>query len=204
MDTLDHAMASAGPLLRRIDEVLGVVGAPRDHGVWDEVRRVRLLPGDAARVVVALRAADLAEASPELRADARAYADLAESLPSPGDWRGDAADAYDVARRRIAGHLSGGTDSLDERLEATADLADALVEWMGQTRSDLAVTLAEVLGSAEAVSIVLDAAVDPAGMREVLAAADVGERILRTVADSYDLAADLLDGSTDLAVAVPV
>ena len=204
MDTLDHAMATAGPLLSRIDEVLGAVGAPRDHGVWDEVRRVRLLPGDAARAVVALRAADLAAASAELRADARAYAGIAKSLPPPGEWRGDAADAYDAARHRIADHLSGGPDSLDERLEATADLADALAEWMAQTRSDLAVTLAEVLGSAEALSIVADAALDLAGHREVLAAADAGERILRTVANSYDLAADLLDGSTDLAIAVAV
>jgi hypothetical protein len=204
MDTLDHAMGTAGTLLIRIDEVLGAVGAPRDHGVWDEMRRVRLLPGDAARAVVALRAAELVAASPELRADARAYAGIAESLPPPGEWRGEAADAYDTARQRIADHLSGGPDSLDERLEATADLADALAEWMAQTRSDLAVTLAEVLGSAEALSIVADAALDLAGHREVLAAADAGERILRTVADSYDLAADLLDGSTDLAVAVPV
>ena len=204
MDTLDHAMASAGPLLRRVDEVLGVLGAPRDHGVWDEVRRVRLLPGDAARVVVGLRATDLAGASPELRADARAYAGLAASLPPPGDWRGDAADAYDAARKRIADHLSGGSDSLDERLDATADLADALVDWMTQTRSDLALTLAEVLGSAEAVSIVADATVDPTGPHSVVAAADVGERILRTVADSYELAADLLDGSAELAVAVPL
>lgn len=203
MDALDHVMATADPLLRRVDHVLGAVGAPADHGVWGEVRRVRLLPGDAARAVVALRAAGLAEASPLLRAEARAYADLAGSLPSAGEWRGDAADAYEDARRRAATHLSGRPDSLDERLAATADLADALANWMTRTRVDLAATLAEVVGSAEAVSLTLDAAVDPAIDQEVLAAAEVGERVLRSVADSYDLAADLLAGSAELAVAIP-
>jgi hypothetical protein len=203
MDALDHVMATADPLLRRVDHVLGAVGAPADHGVWGEVRRVRLLPGDAARAVVALRAAGLAEASPSLRAEARAYADLAGSLPPAGEWRGDAADAYDDARRRAATHLSGRPDSLDERLAATADLADALADWMTRTRVDLAATLAEVVGSAEAVSLTLDAAVDPAIDQEVLAAAEMGERVLRSVADSYDLAAGLLAGSAELAVAIP-
>ena len=199
MDTLDQVMDTAGPLLRRVDELLSGVGAPPDHQVWTEMRRVRLLPGDAAHAVAALRAADLEEAGPELRADARGYAGIAEAVPPPGAWSGDAADAYDVARRRTVTHLSGGPDSLDERLEATADLADAMVDWIGQARADLARTLAEVLGSAQALSLSADATIDPAAAREVMAAADVGRRILQTVADSYDLAGDLLDGSADLA-----
>jgi hypothetical protein len=199
MDSLDHVMDTAGPLLRRIDELLSGVGAPPDHAVWAEMRRVRLLPGDAAQTVAALRSGDLADASPELRADARGYAGIAEAVPPPGAWSGDAADAYDVARRRTVTHLSGGPDSLDERLEATADLADAMVDWIGQARADLARTLAEVLGSAQALSLSADATIDPAAAREVMAAADVGRRILQTVADSYDLAGDLLDGSADLA-----
>jgi hypothetical protein len=201
MDTLAQVMDTAAPLLRRVDELLSGVGAPPDHEVWTEMRRVRLLPGDAAHAVAALRAGDLEEAAPELRADARGYAGIAESLPPPGTWTGDAADAFDAARRRAADHLSGGPDSLDERLEATADLADALVGWMGQTRADLARTLAQVLGSAEALSLSSDSAIDPAATGEVMAAADVGRRILQTVAESYELAADLLDGSADLATA---
>ena len=199
MDALDEVMDTAGPLLRRVDELLSGLGAPPDHDVWAEMRRVRLLPGDAAHAVAALRATELEPAAPELRADARSYAGIAEALPAPGAWTGDAADAYDAARRRTAEHLSGGADTLDERLEATADLADALVEWMGQTRGDLARTLAHVLGSAEALSLSSDAAIDPAATVEVIAAAEVGRRILRTIADSYELAADLLHGSADLA-----
>jgi hypothetical protein len=201
MDTLDQVMDTAAPLLRRVDELLSGVGAPPDHEVWMEMRRVRLLPGDAVHAVAALRAGDLEGAAPELRADARGYAGIAEALPAPGTWTGDAADAYDAARRRTADHLFGGPDSLDERLEATADLADAMGGWMGQTRADLARTLAQVLGSAEALSLSSGSAIDPAATGEVIAAAGVGRRILQTVAESYELAADLLHGSADLATA---
>ena len=199
MDALDHVMETVGPLLRRVDDVLSGLGAPPDHEIWAEMRLVKLLPGDAAQAVAALRAGDLEGAAPELRADARGYAGIAEALPRPGPWSGDAADAYDAARRRTAEHLSGGPDSLDERLEATADLAYALVDWVGQTRADLARTLAEVLGSAEGLSLSSGAAIDPAATGEVMAAADVGRRILQTVAESYEVAADLLHGSADLA-----
>jgi hypothetical protein len=199
MDALDEVMDTAGPLLRRVDELLSNLGAPPDHEVWTAIRRVRLLPGDAAQAVAALRAGELHEAAPELRADARSYAGIAEALPPPGAWTGDAADAYDAARRRTAEHLSGATDSLEERLEATADLADALIEWMDQTRGDLARTLAHVLGSAEALSLSAATTIDPAASGEVIAAAEVGRRILQTVAESYELAADLLHGSADLA-----
>jgi hypothetical protein len=88
-------------------------------------------------------------------------------------------------------------------LEATADLAAAVTEWMTRSRSALAETLAQVLSSTAAVSLSGDTAVEPADSREVLAAADVAERILRAVADCYDLAVDLLEGSAELATALP-
>ena len=201
MDQLDLALQSAGPLLRRVDQVIATVGAAPDHRLWAELRRVRLLPGDAVRAVAALRPAELAEAAPELRADARAYAGLAESLPRPSGWSGDAADSYEAARRRTAGLLSGAPDSLDERLEATADLAEALLSWMSQTRDGLGAVLAQALGSTEALQLADDAPLDPAANQATTAAAEVGAILLRTIADSYDLATDLLTGSAELATA---
>ena len=202
MDSLDQIIGPAGPLLSRVDRMLSGAGAPPDHRVWAELRRVRLLPGDAVQAVASLRLDDLLDAAPGLRADARAYAEIAESLPPPGIWTGDAADAYDAARRREAGILSGDPASLDERLEATADLAEALAGWVGQTRGALAGTLAQVLTSAEALALTSAGLPDPTdGAR---AAADVAERVLRTVAESYDLAADLLHASADLATALRV
>lgn len=203
-DRLDGVLSTAVPLLKRVDEVIATAGAPPGHELWPSLRRVRLLPWDAVQTVAALRPQDLAAAAPELRADARAYAGIADTLPAPDGWTGDAADAYETVRRRTAQHLSGGSQSLDERLEATADLADALADWMRRTRGALAATLAEVLSSAEGLSLSTDTAVDPAAIREARAAAEVATRILRTVADSYDDARELLHGSARLATPEPL
>lgn len=198
MDRLDRLLATAGPLLRRVDDVLATVGAPPEHRVWIQLRRVRLLPGDAARAVAVLRPDELGEAAPELRADARAYAVLAASLPGPGEWTGAAAEAYDVARQRAAAHLSGGPDSLDERLQASADLADSLVTWMRSARDSLAEVLTEVLSSAEAVTLAAPE-MDLATAREQEAAADIAVKVLQAVADAYEPGAELLHTSAHLA-----
>lgn len=197
MDRLERLLTAAGPLLRRVDDILGAGGAPPDHPVWSELRRVRLLPGDAAHAVAALRPKELLDAAPELRADARAYAVLAASLPRPGEWTGAAADAYDAARQRAADHLSGGPDSLDERLEASADLADALVDWMYAARDAVAAALAEVLTSTEAVALTEGKAGLPSA-DDLEAAAEVAARVLQAVADSYETGAELLHSTTEL------
>ncbi|WP_199514939.1 hypothetical protein [Nucisporomicrobium flavum] len=198
MDRLNELLETAGPLLRRVDATIAGAGASPSDEVWTQLRRVRLLPGDAVRAVVALRPADLADAAPELRADARAYAVLAGSLPAPGEWSGIAADAYDRVRVRTATHLSGGHDSLDERLQASADLADDLVTWMRQTREAVAAVLADALGSLEAV-VLAGNKVDITEPREMAAAATMAEKVLRTVADAYDRAAGLLHTTAALA-----
>lgn len=202
MDRLDRLLTTAGPLLRRVDDILTTAGAPPEHQVWAELRRVRLLPGDAVRAVAALRPEELGEAAPELRADARAYAVLATSLPAPGEWTGQAAEAYDVARQRAADHLSGGPDSLDKRLQASADLADALVTWMRSARDAVAGVLAEALSSAEAVTLT-GSGVDLATRREQEAAAVVAARMLQVVGESLEAGTDLLDSSATLATTVP-
>ncbi|GAB1688938.1 hypothetical protein [Krasilnikovia sp. M28-CT-15] len=203
MDRLGHLLDTSAPLLRRVDEVLSAAGAPPGHPVWPELRRVRLLPGDAVRAVAALRPAGLADAARELHADADTYAEVADSLPPPGGWSGDAAGAYDDARRRAATHLSGAPDSLDARLAATAELAEALVDWMEQTRADLAGSLADALGSTAAVTLSTDGPIDPAACPQVLAAAEIGQRVLRTIRERYDAVADLLHSSAELAEARP-
>jgi hypothetical protein len=203
MDLLDQVLEAANPLLRRVDGVLSTTGAPAEHALWAELRRVRLLPGDAARAVGALDPASLSGAVVALRADARTCADTAIDLPPPEPWTGEAAEAYDDLRRRTAAHLSGADDSLDERWEATADLAQALADWMSTARSDLAGAIAEVMTSAEAMTLTTTPA-RPATAAQAFAAAEVGVRILRSVATSYADADDLLRGSAPLASAVPV
>jgi hypothetical protein len=201
MDRLDELLTTAEPLLRRVDELLSTAGAPAEHVVWHELRRVRLLPGAAAHAVAALHPSVFDEAVPALRAGARACVATAADLPDPGDWTGAAADAYDEVRHRAATQLSGGDESLDERLEATADLAQALSDWMAQTRAQLAAALATVVSSAEALT--LSAAHRPPTTTEVTAAAGVAAHLLRTIADDYADAEDLMRASRDLATAVP-
>jgi uncharacterized protein YukE len=202
MDSLDQVLDAASPLLRRAGELLDEAGAPAGHALWVQLRRVRLLPADAAQAVAALRPSVLAEAVPELRAAAQACAETAGSLPAPGDWQGEAAEAYDDLRHRVAAHLASGADSLDERLEATADLADALADWMTRARNALAVTLAEVLTSAEALT--LRATTGPPGSPETEAAATVAVHVLRTIADNYEEAAELVHNSSHLTTPIPV
>ncbi|GAA2618640.1 hypothetical protein [Paractinoplanes durhamensis] len=203
MDRLDEVLTVCTPLLDRVDDMLETSGAPVGHEVWRELRRVRLLPGGAARAVAGLQPAAFDDAVPELRAEARACATTAAELPSAGDWTGDAAEAYGVARQRVTDRLSGDDDSLDERLEATADLAQALTDWMAKTRADLAEALTAVLASGEALTLTAGAG-SPPSQAETDAAAAVATRVLRTIADNYADADDLLHGSTDLAGPVPM
>jgi hypothetical protein len=195
MDRLDHLLDTAGPLLALVDRVLSTVGAPEGHPVWPELRRVRLLPGDAARVVGALYPEAILDSVPELRADAQAYAALADALPLAGGWEGEAADEYERARRRTAEHLNGGPDSLGHRMAATADLADALTSWMARARGDLAAILAVALTSAEAVDLTAGGLPPD---EEARLAADLAAPLLRTVADSYDRGEALIDEAVAL------
>ncbi|MFI1994595.1 hypothetical protein [Actinoplanes sp. NPDC020271] len=196
MDRLDHLLTTAEPLLTRVDQVLSATGAPAGHDVWPQLRRVRLLPGDAARAVAALHPAAVAETVPELRVQAQACADTADALPLAATWTGDAAEAYESARRRTAEQLNLGPESLSRRMTATADLADALSGWMTRTRAGLAGTLAGVLTSAEALTLVAGAGFPRP--EETRAAADVAAVLLRSVGDSYDQAEELLDDAQAL------
>jgi hypothetical protein len=203
MDRLDDLLDTARPMLDRVDQMLSVVGAPGEHRVWAQLRRVRLLPGDAARAVAALRPAALGRAGPEIRAEAGVCVEVAAGLPAPEEWSGEAAEAYDEARHRMSAQLSGGDESLDERMEATADLAQALHEWMQRTRDELARALAEALGSKEAAALTVAAGMPP-GEADILGAADIAASLLRVVADSYEYADELIRGSADLTVALPM
>lgn len=201
MDRLDELLTVAGALLERVDEVLSQVGAPGGHDVWRELRRVRLLPGDAARAVAALHHTTVADAASELRADARVYADLADALPLAIEWTGEAAESYEEARRATAEHLNGGPDSLGHRMSATADLADSITDWIRRTRAGTAAVLAEVLVSTETVVLTTG---DQSLSAQADAAATIGARLLRTVADAYDEAEGLLTGSVHLQTPLPI
>ncbi|WP_306210500.1 hypothetical protein [Actinoplanes sp. RD1] len=197
MDSLDRLLPLTDALLRRVDAMLEWGGAPSGHEVWRQIRRVRLLPGDAVQAVAALRPAELQEAAQRLRRESRDYAGIAGSLPGSGSWSGPAAEAYDRTRQRLANHLSGTDQSLDERLAASATLAERLAAWMSTARSATAAALVEVLTSVESVRLSGEEP-DPESLPDTLAAAAAATVVLRAVADAYDAGQDLLFETTKL------
>ena len=190
MDPLDHLAGSAADLLGRVDGSLLAAGAPGDHRIWPLLRRVRALPGDAAHAVTGLRAAPLVAAGGARRTLLRRYDEAHGALADGGSWQGSGAEAFAAHRAALAAHLADGAESLAGRIEATAAYADAIADWISRTRAALARTLGDVLGSAEAVAMVT-AGTGDGSIPAALAAAEIGARVLTTVAEAYDEAESL-------------
>ena len=181
MDALDLVAAAADDLLERVDRLLG---APDDHPLWTLLRGVRALPGDAVAAIVALRPAELTGAASDLRGLVPAYDGARDALGRPTAWDGAAGEAYAVHARTI----SDGVASAAAHVLVTSSSADAVAAWLSDARSRLAMELAAVLTSAEAVSIVLGA---PDAQR---AAATIAVRVLSVVDDVIAAGAVLVPG----------
>jgi hypothetical protein len=200
MDALDRVAEPGADLLARVDAALSAAGAPAGHAIWSRLRRLGALPGAAADAVVALRPAPIAAAGTALRTLAREYADTGAAGAPPAGWHGVGARAYAGHWAGLSAHLAHGDESLAGRLAATAGYADALADWIRETRRALARALATVLGSAQAVALVTGPSVvndrpgagQPRGaLATVLAAAEIGVHVLDPLARAYDRAEDL-------------
>jgi hypothetical protein len=192
MDALDRLAEPGLDLLGRVDTLLAA-GAPEGHRLWPLLRRMQVLPGDAVRGFLELHPAPLATAGHAVRRLVRGYDSAGATLADPVAWSGAAASAYDEARTALLRHLDEGPESLVGRLESTAGYADALADWVEGSRLALARALADVLRSAEAVTVHAatrpGADADPAG---VLAAAEIAVRVLAVLGVAYDGAETLL------------
>ncbi|MGI5147055.1 hypothetical protein ACQEVC_11830 [Plantactinospora sp. CA-294935] len=194
MDVLEQLAEPAVTLSGRVDDLLAAAGAPDRHRIWPLLRRLRVLPGDAVRAVLGLRPGELAAAGGEVSGELRrTYREAGAVVADGGSWQGPAAEAYAAHRTGLAGHLTG----LAGRADATAAYAEAVAGWIADTRYALARTLADVLGSAEAVAVLTvrdggfgaaPSGVTPGGLPVESAAAEIGARILATVAEAYDQA----------------
>lgn len=182
MDLLDRVAEPAEDLLVKVDGVLIHAGTPDDHPLVPLLRRLRALPGEAVAAVAMLRPVPLAAAVPELRNLSNLYAQTQVVAP---DWHGPAADEFTGHWASLSAHIE---HDLAGRLAGTALFAEALADWAGRTRSAVAHTLATVLASAEAVTVVCGAEPD----QVTGAAADIAARVLGTVADAYAEAETLL------------
>ncbi|MFG3297658.1 hypothetical protein [Micromonospora chersina] len=192
MDALDRLAEPGLDLLARVDALLAA-GAPEGHRLWPLLRRMQVLPGAAVREFLDLHPAPLTGAGHAVRRLVRGYDDTCAMLADPVAWSGAAAAAYDEARTALLRHLDEGPESLVGRLESTAGYADALADWVEGSRIALARALAEVLRSAEAVTVhaATRPGVDP-GRSGALAAAEIATRVLGVLGVAYDGAETLL------------
>lgn len=180
MDLLDRVYSMAGPVLDRVDGTLLSVGAPAEHQIWPLLRRLGALPGGLVAHLTTVTPAGLSGASDALRIHASGYRHRVDEVPMPAAWRGPAAEAYGAAWSGLSAHLAGGPDTLTARLDDTASYLDDVAAWVARTRRALAGTLAECLGSAEALALRMGSG------QEAVAAATIGAHTLATAAELLD------------------
>jgi len=178
MDLLDRVYPVAAALLEHVDASLAASGAPAGHPVWPLLRRLGALPGALVGHLVGVPRDGLTGASDALRRHAGGYRQRVDEVPMPAAWRGSAAEAYGAAWSGLAGQLADGPDTLTGRLDDTASYLDDVTAWLGRTRRALAGTVAECLGSAEALALKASA--------DAVAAATIGAYILATAAEALD------------------
>jgi hypothetical protein len=189
MDALSRIEPVARALLDEVDRALGTLGAPVDHPVWLYLRRVGATPADAVAFFVDLTGVgSLGSSAKALREQADGYA--ATIIPTTIAWHGGASEAYTAKALALDGHLRVG-DSMAARLETTASYVDEVARWQQRSRDRIAGALADVLTSAQAVSIRAAASAPAVSASVVVAAADIGAWLLAAVAESLDEGHDL-------------
>ncbi|MFC7482270.1 hypothetical protein ACFQX7_22745 [Luedemannella flava] len=180
----------ARPLLERVDEVLVAYGAPPGHPIWAHLRRLGTTPADAVAFFVDGNPAPLRAAAERLRAQAEAY--RATPVPTEVRWEGSTADIYAARATALRGHA----EVMTGRLGATAFYVDEVATWWDESRTALAVALAEVLTSTQAITVTSGGAA--VTTETLVAAADVGAHVLAAVAAAHDDGQGLLRGGADL------
>jgi hypothetical protein len=191
MDALARLEPVAHDLMRRVDGSLVTLGAPPEHAVWPLLRRLGATPADAVAFFVGVDEGSLRAAAASLRDRAEAYE--AAEVPIAPPWRGAAGEAFGAYAADLRGHLAGGPgrgeDSMAARLRATATCMDDVADWCRRSRDGLARTLAEILASAQAVTVqshpdLADLAAVRVPVTAVAAAADIGARVLTAAAEA--------------------
>lgn len=176
MDALDRIAEPAADLLHRIDTALAQHGAPPGHQVWPLLRWVGALPGPAVKAVIGLRAEHLS--GDGVRGLADRLGDAVSTVDGIGvRWEGDAGEAYRAQWEAHRRHLVDPDASLSVRLEDLGAYLEDVEGWIAESRVALAMRLALVMRSAEAVSVVT--ATDPLEVGQ--AAATIGALVLEEI-----------------------
>lgn len=176
MDALDRIAVPAADLLQRVDTALARHGAPPGHQVWPLLRWVGALPGPAVQAVVGLRPVQLP--GEEVRGLTDRLVEAVSTVDRVGvEWEGDAGAAYTAQWEANRRHLVDPDASLGARLDDLGAYLDDVEGWIAESRVSLAMRLALVLKSAEAISVVTG--VDP--IEVGFAAATIGALVLEEV-----------------------
>jgi hypothetical protein len=180
-DALDRLLPSGADLLERVDAALMAHGLPAGHPVTPLLRRLGALPADVLDAISAWRPALLRAVASDLRHTAGGYQRQRDLLVLPTGWAGAAGEGFAAHRKALVEFL-GQTGAPDEaglvgRLRATAAYLDEVAEWLDRSRGDVARSIAEALGSAEAVRLHASGDAD--------AAATIAARILAVAAEAY-------------------
>jgi len=188
MDLLDRVHPVARPLLEKVDATLVAGGAPAGHPIWPLLRRLGALPGEAVAQLATVAPGGLTPVGDALHQHADAYRHRVDEVPMPAGWRGPAADAYAASWSALAAHLAGSApDTLAGRLADTAGYLDDVAAWLTRARRAVAGTVAECLGSAEAVTVHSgpgDPGPSPSAV--TTAAATIGAHLLATAVEVLD------------------
>jgi hypothetical protein len=181
-DALARIAPVARDLLARVDAALVAHGAPADHAVWTHLRRLHATPADAVEFLVDGDPESLLRAAGVVNEQAAGYGRA--DIPAQVAWRGAVGDLYAAQAGALRAHLGDAADgplSMSGRLAATASYVEAVGEWWRESRGSMAVALAEVLTSAQAVTM---SAVD---------AADIGAHVLAVAGRVHDAGYELFD-----------
>lgn len=178
MDALARLEPVARSLMTDVDAALGTLGAPAGHLVWTLLRRTGTTPADAVAFFADAEPERLDAAADALRDEARAYTEMA--IPADVSWEGGAGQAYATTAHALDAYLRG---DMAGALEETASYVEEVARWYRRSRDRIARAIAEVLGSAQAVTVRTRHAGHPTS---VGAAADIGAHVLEATAESLD------------------
>lgn len=200
MDALDVVLGPGRDLLGRVDATLTAAGAPAESPLWELLRRVGALPGDALEFAAGLDPVAMRRAAEDLRARAVEFTDersAVDRVAADRPWEGSSADAFSAVWRSLADHIGdtvdAGEPTLTGRLAALASYVDGVATWAATLRDRLAMAVADTLTSAEAV-VLKTAPTD--GTAAASAAAAVGVKVLGPLADAARTGRDLHDAWT--------
>ncbi|GAA1761867.1 hypothetical protein [Luedemannella helvata] len=189
-DALSRIGPVARPLLDRVDAALLAHGAPQGHRIWAHLRRLGTTPADAVAFFVDADAAPLRAVAGRLRGEVAAF--RAAPAPTQVRWTGSGAETYAARATAVRDH----TDAMTGRLAATASFADDVAAWWDESRAAVAAALAEVLTSAQAITVTTGPATVTTDV--LRAAADIGAHVLDAVAAAHEAGHGLLRGGADL------